>query len=261
MPIIEVNGTSINYIEQGTGTPIICIHPPVLTSKNFLYQTQKLSTKFRVIAFDIRGHGKSQPSKRTITYPLIVEDIKHLMDRLNIPKAFLCGYSTGGSVVLEFLLSYPEKSLGGIVIGGMSEVADRKLKNKISVGLLLSKIKAVGTVALGTSWTNARNIKEFLELFKDAKQSNAKNAEQYYRYSLEYNCTDQLEHIDLPVLLVYGEKDQPFHPYAILLHERLPRDELFIIPKAGHRIPTKANEELNNLITQFVTKHTSSSPT
>jgi pimeloyl-ACP methyl ester carboxylesterase len=256
MPFIDIDGRSLYYTEQGNGTEIIFIHPPVLTSKNFKYQVHGLSSNFRAIAFDIRGHGKSQPSNKPVTYPLIVEDIKDLMDQLNIEKTFLCGYSTGGSVVLEFLLNYPERAQGGIVIGGMSEVMDQRLKNKISVGLLLAKLRAIGTIALANSRTNSKNLIHFFEVFKDAIKSNAKNAEQYYRYSLEYNCTDQLEKIDLPVLLVYGQKDKPFHPYAQLLQERLPKSELFIIPNVDHRIPTKATKELNQLIKQFMYDNT-----
>jgi pimeloyl-ACP methyl ester carboxylesterase len=256
MSFIDIDGRSLYYTEQGKGTEIIFIHPPVLTSKNFKYQLDGLSSNFRAIAFDIRGHGKSQPSNKPVTYPLIVEDIKYLMDKLSIEKAFICGYSTGGSVVLEFLLNYPERALGGIVIGGMSEVMDQPLKNKISIGLLLAKLRAIGTIALANSQTNSKNLIHFFESFKYARKSNAKNVEQYYRYSLEYSCTDQLGKIDLPVLLVYGQKDKPFHPYAEMLHERLPKSELFIIPNVDHRIPTKASKELNELIKQFMYNHT-----
>jgi pimeloyl-ACP methyl ester carboxylesterase len=50
-----------------------------------------------MITFDIRGHGKSQYSNKPLTFPLIVEDIKLLLDHLEVEKAFICGYSTGGS--------------------------------------------------------------------------------------------------------------------------------------------------------------------
>ncbi|KOR89430.1 alpha/beta fold hydrolase [Paenibacillus solani] len=247
-----INGYSMNYIDCGKGTVILFIHPPVLTSLNFLYQIQGLSPHFRTIAFDIRGHGKSQPSKQAVTYPIIVEDIKQLIDQLNIEKIFLCGYSTGGSVVLEFLLSHPDRALGGIIIGGMSEVNEWRLRNKISLGAVFSKIGAVGTIAFSTALTQAKNISFFRELFNDAKKGNAKNAEQYYQYSLKYNCTSQLREIQLPVLLVYGEKDKHFHPYAKMLHQRLPMSELVFIKKVDHRIPTKAPGPLNDRIKQFV---------
>ncbi|MNJ56334.1 AB hydrolase superfamily protein YvaM [compost metagenome] len=241
------------YIDRGKGTALVFIHPPVLTSKNFQYQIQQLSAHFRTIAFDIRGHGQSHPSEEGVTYPLIVEDIKKLMDELKIQKAFLCGYSTGGSIVLEFLLTYPDKALGGVVIGGMSEVSDRMLRNRIFLGSILSRIGAVGTIALSVAWKQARTKLSLMRLlYNDAKKGNAKNAEQYYQYSLDYNCTAQLGNIHHPVLLIYGEKDNRFFRYAKLLHQYLPNNELIFIKNISHQIPTKAANTLNELIQQFL---------
>lgn len=250
----------MHYIDRGQGTAILFIHPPVLPSLAFIYQIQGLSPYYRTIAFDIRGHGKSQPSEQAVTYPLIVEDIKQLLDLLNIDKIFLCGYSTGGSVVLEFLLTHADRALGGIVIGGMSEVNDWRLRNKIGVGVAFSKLGAIGTIALSNAWTQATNFSLFRKLFNDAKKANAKNAEQYYRCSLNYNCTSQLRHIRLPVLLVYGEKDKQFYGYAKMLHQRLPNSELVMIKNVDHRIPTKVPATLNELIKQFLTRLSKESP-
>lgn len=252
MTTTSINGYSMHYIDSGEGMAILFIHPPVLTSLNFTYQIQGLSPDFRTVAFDIRGHGKSQPSEQTVTYPLIAQDIKHLMDRLSLDKVFLCGYSTGGSIVLEFLLTYPDRAWGGIVISGMSEVNDWRLRNKISWGTALSKIGAVGTIALSIAWSQTKQLSLFRKLFNDAKQSHPGNVEQYYRYSLKYNCTSRLGEIHLPVLLVYGEEDKHFHPYAKILHQQLPKSELVFIKKADHRLPTKAAGTLNELIKQFI---------
>lgn len=64
--------------------------------------------------------------------------------------------------------------------------------------------------------------------------------------------TSQLREIHPPFLLVYGEKDKHFHPYAKMLHQRLPKSELVFIKKVDHRIPTKAPGSLNKRIKQFV---------
>ena len=112
MPMLDLDGISLYYTVKGKGIPIVFIHPPVLTSVNFKYQMDELSKKFKVITFDIRGHGRSKYSKQAITYQLIVEDIKHLLDHLEVKKAFICGYSTGGSISLEFLLSHGDRALG-----------------------------------------------------------------------------------------------------------------------------------------------------
>ncbi|MCL6573353.1 MAG: alpha/beta hydrolase [Bacillus sp. (in: Bacteria)] len=252
MPMVDVDGISLYYTVKGEGTPIVFIHPPLLTSANFRYQIEELSQRFKVITFDIRGHGRSSYSVQPITYPLIVEDIKRLLDHLRIPKAFLCGYSTGGSIVLEFLLTFPEIALGGIVISGMSEVGDWYLKKRVSFARILVKAGAVRFLASAISWGNANKQVMFKELFKEALKGDARNIEQYYRYCLQYNCTSRLTSIYFPILLVYGTKDKSFHGYANLLHEKLPSSELKFLPKEKHQLPTKAAKQLNRLIKQFI---------
>jgi pimeloyl-ACP methyl ester carboxylesterase len=255
MPMLVVEGISLYYNVKGKGIPIVFIHPPVLTSVNFKYQMDELSKIFKVITFDIRGHGRSQYSRQAITYPLIVEDIKHLLDHLGVKKAFICGYSTGGSIVLEFLLSYANRSLGGIVVGGMSEVMDRHLKKKISFGLRLAKTRAIPVLALSLSWTNSNSQELFMEMIKEALKGDARNIEQYYRYSLNYNCTNRLANIDFPILLVYGKEDKAFYYYAKLLHEKLPFNELKLVDHVKHQIPTKAAMDLNQSINGFINTH------
>lgn len=252
MPMVDVDGISMYYSVKGEGTPIVFIHPPLLTSANFRYQIDELSQKYKVITFDIRGHGRSSYSVQPITYPLIVEDIKRLLDHLSISKVFLCGYSTGGSIVLEFLLTFPDRSLGGIVISGMSEVGDWYLKNRISLAGILSKAGCFRFLASLVTWGNSNTKETFKELLKDALKGNARNIEQYYRYSLHYNCTNRLTSIDLPVLLVFGMKDKSFHGYANLLHEKLPCNQLEFLRNEKHQIPTKAAKELNQLINKYI---------
>ncbi|WP_391558675.1 alpha/beta fold hydrolase [Robertmurraya sp.] len=255
MAFIMVNGCRLYFTVQGQGTPILFIHPPVLTHFNFKYQVEELSKYFQVITFDIRGHGRSAFSKQPLTYPLIVEDMKQLLNHLEIQKAFICGYSTGGSIVLEFLLSQADRAWGGIVISGMSEVSDWFLKNKIVLGITLAKSKALLALALSTSWTNTNTKSSFWKMVREEQKGNTQNIEEYYRYSLSYNCTNQLGKIETPVLLIYGQKDKGFYRYAKLMHAKLPNNELKWIENVKHQIPTKAAFELNDLMKQFIYTH------
>jgi pimeloyl-ACP methyl ester carboxylesterase len=254
MTYLEIDDTSLYYSVKGDGVPIVFIHPPLLTSENFTYQVDELSKNYKVITFDIRGHGKSDYSSTPLSYPLIVEDIKRLLDHLRIDKAYLCGYSTGGSIVLEFLLTSNERALGGIIVSGMSE-ANGVLKEKIELGRSLAEQDAVPLIALSVSKTNSNNKEMFQLLLTTSLKGNAINIEQYYAYSSEYNCTDQLENINLPVLLVYGKKDRQFHPYAKILHKKIKQNELKIIDHVKHQIPTKAANELNQFIKEFIARH------
>ena len=134
----------------------------------------------------------------------------------------------------------------------MSEVRDRHLKKKISLGIRLAKTRAIAVLALSVSWTNSNTQELFMEMIKEAIKGDARNIEQYYRYSLHYNCTNRLANIDFPILLVYGKEDKAFYYYAKLLHEKLPCNELKFVDHVKHQIPTKAAIDLNRLINQFI---------
>lgn len=152
MPMLEVDGCRLYYSVQGSGIPIVFIHPPVLTSINFTYQIEELSKFFKVITFDMRGHGRSEYSTQPITYPLIAQDICCILDHLQISQEYIGGYSTGGSIALAFLQAFASRALGGIVISGMSEVNNQHVKNKIMLGMRLAKAGAVSILACNFSY-------------------------------------------------------------------------------------------------------------
>ncbi len=259
MPILEVDESSLYYTVKGKGIPIIFIHPPVLTSINFTYQAEELSRYFQVITFDIRGHGRSPFSSKPVAYALIVEDIKKIMNHLDIKRAFLCGYSAGASILLEFLLSTSKgRILGGIIISGMSEVSDWRLKNRIRLAKNLVKIGALPALAWSISNSNSNTEELFIKMLLEAKNGDARNIMQYYDCSLNYNSSHLLGKINLPIFLIYGEKDIHFYRYAQQLHRKLPQNEIIFVKGIKHQVPTKAASELNKVIYQFIQNHSSS---
>ncbi|GGG20125.1 alpha/beta fold hydrolase [Paenibacillus abyssi] len=256
MPLENINGAVMHYRVQGEGIPILFIHPPLLTSANFRYQQVQLSNEFQVITFDIRGHGQSGRSNVPITYELIVEDMKQLMDRLKIKQAYICGYSTGGSIALEAMLTHPERFMGGIMVSAMSEVSDFVLKNRIRIAVGLSRWKAaIRLLMLGITWGNSDGVKTFRNLLRDSKRGNVANINQYYKYSLGYSCTKNLSLIKAPVLLLYGKKDWSFKRYRKKLQEGLTRYDLMIFEDEKHQLPTKAADEMNEIIRRWIRVH------
>lgn len=253
MPTTNINGIPMYYTAQGRGIPILFIHPPLLNSENFVYQ-RKLSDQFRFISFDIRGHGHSGVSKTPLTYPIIVKDMIQLLNYLEIKKCYLCGYSTGGSIAMEAMLTYPDRFYGGILVSAMSEVEDWWLRARIHAAAALSSFKAKNLLSFAITLGNSDQVKTFKNLYREAKKGNIQNMEQYYRYSIQYNCTSKLNQIQSPQLLIYGQKDKTFHHYAQILHNHLPHNELHFFNQLRHQIPTKAHKQMNHLIRSWITK-------
>lgn len=253
MPSAAINGTVLHYQVHGKGTPIVFIHPPLLTSANFRYQQVQLASEFSVITFDIRGHGKSAASQAPLTYALIVEDIKQLLDHLGIRKAFVCGYSTGGSIALEAMLTHPERFEGGILVSAMSEASDFILRSRIRAAVGLSRLRPLARALMrGIAWGNADSRLTYRNLLRDAKQGDTANIHQYYKYSLNYNCTKRLSELKAPVLLLYGDKDRNFKRYRKKLERELPACETYVFHGEKHQLPTKAATDMNDCIRRFL---------
>ncbi|MDO3676608.1 alpha/beta fold hydrolase [Paenibacillus ehimensis] len=252
MPFAKINGTTLYYKVKGYGVPIVFIHPPMLTSSNFADQMKQLSGKYQVIAFDIRGHGQSGQSSEPLTYGLLAEDIRGLLDHLELKKAYLCGYSTGGSVALEALLRYPDRFYGAILISGMSELSDWYRRSEVWAAVGMMGLRAKRIVAAVIALGNANKWKTFRRLYRTAKEGQLRNVNDYFKCSLTYNCTERLGQIQVPVLLLYGEKDKEFRRYAQILHRRLPDSTLHFLPKVGHQLPTKSSALVNALIRHWI---------
>lgn len=255
MPTFNAEGTDLYYQVQGEGTPIIFIHPPMLTSANFKYQVEGLSEQFQTIVFDIRGHGNSAFSEEYVTFLRISKDIKLLMDHLQIEQAYLCGYSTGGTVALDFLLAFPDRAKGAILLGPMPEVNDWRLKQEIKLAVFLSKNRLVAALRYAICFGNADNKPMFNELYNEAKKGNSENIKQYYQSTLTYNCTPSLHKITKPVMLLYGAKNKQFHKYAQMIESRIPNNQLMFIQNAKHQLPTKAFKDTNAMIHKFILEH------
>jgi pimeloyl-ACP methyl ester carboxylesterase len=109
----DSNGVPIFYSEKGEGEPVILVHGfGVHGDLNFRWPgiIDTLATDYRVITMDARGHGKSgKPHERDKYGMECIEDIKRLMDHLEIERAHLVGYSMGGLYTLKFMTEYPDR--------------------------------------------------------------------------------------------------------------------------------------------------------
>lgn len=255
MPIADINGAKIHYHVTGDGMPILFVHPPLLNLQVFNYQKAQLADMYKVVTFDVRGHGTSAYSEAPVTFPLVAEDMKQLLDFLEIKEAVVCGYSGGASIALEAMLTYPLRFIGGVLISGTPEHKDWVHRGQLRLAAGLSRIKAKRLLSGIVGWSNADMNTTFNNLYKGSVKGDIRNIRQYYQASLHYSCTERLDAVDQPVLLLYGKEDVHFHQYAKIFDEQLNRRDLIFIEGVGHQIPTKAPRTMNRLLGQWMERH------
>ncbi len=98
----------LNYAVEGDGESLVFIHG---LSDNLLYWealATALRREFKVVRFDLRGHGKSPLGDEEITIDTYANDLKSLLDELDITKTNLIGFSLGGAVAMDFALKFPD---------------------------------------------------------------------------------------------------------------------------------------------------------
>ena len=114
--IAEVNGTKLYYETAGKGDVIILVHGNEGDRRHWDYQFLSLAKDFKVIRYYVRGYGKSALPDKEIAY-WDHEDLKALLDYLEIRKSHICGLSMGSGIAVDFAIAYPEMCKSLIPIG------------------------------------------------------------------------------------------------------------------------------------------------
>jgi pimeloyl-ACP methyl ester carboxylesterase len=123
----DSNGARIRYVDVGRGEPVLLVHAfsESVESWQRAGVIDALARDFRVVAFDSRGHGKSDKSRDTARYGLeMVEDIARLLDHLQIRSAHIVSYSMGGFITGKFVAIHPDR-VRTATFGGSSPMSPK----------------------------------------------------------------------------------------------------------------------------------------
>jgi pimeloyl-ACP methyl ester carboxylesterase len=123
---IDADRVRLRYIDQGTGEPVLLVHGFGNSLETWTNSgvVQALATSYRVIAFDERGHGRSDKPHDPRSYGReMTNDIVRVLDQLGIDRAHIVGYSLGGHLVSQLLTLHPERFLSATLIAGAGRLS------------------------------------------------------------------------------------------------------------------------------------------
>jgi pimeloyl-ACP methyl ester carboxylesterase len=225
------DGVEIAFLDEGDGEPIVLVHGFASTAAVNWVHPGWVSTLTRagrrVIAFDNRGHGASSKFYDPAQYHTarMADDVRALLDYLNVPRADLMGYSMGARIAAFFLLDHPERARSAILGGlGIHLVEGVGLPESIADALEAPSIDAV-------SDPQGRTFRVFAEQTK----SDLKALAACIRGSREVLTAAEVARIRAPVLVAVGTKDavagSPQELAALL-----PAGEAFDVPGRDHML-------------------------
>ncbi len=97
------------YKEVGKGIPFIMLHGNSGNSNYFVHQIEYFSKKYRVLAIDTRGHGKTPRGTAPFTIEQFADDLNCFLTEHGIEKVILLGFSDGANIAMRFAMKYPNK--------------------------------------------------------------------------------------------------------------------------------------------------------
>lgn len=258
---IDVNDIKVCYDDCGKGEiPIIFIHGFPFDKLMWQPQLDLFGKNYRVIAYDIRGFGKSAIGSAQGSINLFADDLVKFMDGLEIKKAIVCGLSMGGYILLNAIIRYPQR-FDAIILSDTQCIADSfeaKEKRKKAISQIVAgKINdfALGFIANIFSDETKKTKGDVVEKIKRTILSTRAEAVTATLSVLaeRQDLCSSISQIEVPTLIICGEQDivTPVEQ-AEFLHDTIPNSQLKIIENAGHMSNLEKPDEFNMHIVEFL---------
>lgn len=204
MPRFENQGVEIDFLDEGEGEPIVLVHGFASTKEvNWVqpgwFETLKAAGR-RVIALDNRGHGQSGKLYDPAVYHSVVmaEDVRALLDHLDLTRADVMGYSMGARIAAFLALKNPLR-VRSAILGGLGF--------KLTEGVGLPE-----TIALALEAPSLLDVSDpmgrMFRAFADQTKSDLKALAACIRGSRQTMARDVVGTIGMPVLIAVGTADQ-----------------------------------------------------
>ena len=260
MPTILANHINLYYEEHGSGQPLIFIHGLGSSTLDWEFQVPEFSKSYRVITFDLRGHGQSDKPTGPYHISMLAVDLAGLFQALNIPSAHLVGISLGGAVAFQFALDYPAsvKTLtivnSGPSLGGTPEEAQQEIERRVGI------VKQLGMRAMGEALSPTLFPKpEQAALRETFVKRWAENDPRAYieatRSVLGWNVTDKLEKIKCPTLILAADQDYTPVAEKEAYVKLIPQARLVVISEAHHATSLEQPEKFNAALREFLDQY------
>ena len=255
----QINGITIAYSDQGNGLPIVMLHAFPLNRTMWAAQEKVLSSRFRIITIDLRGHGESDAPLWHYTLEQSADDVNALLDYLSIPQAVFVGLSMGGYILFAFYRKYAARVKGLILADtkaqadtvegkeGRFQMAQTSYKKGPSaiVDTMLSKLLSPATIQ-----TRPDLVQHVRAMIENSQISGI--AGDLMAMAERPDSIPLLNHITCPTQIIVGELDQATPPSdARLMADHIPNARLAIIPNAAHLANMEQPEAFNHIVATF----------
>ena len=238
---VEHDGARIWYAVYGSGPPVILLHGGLGHSGNWGYQIPALiSSGYRVVLIDSRGHGRSTRDARPYTYEMMASNVLAVMDAVGLDKAAVVGWSDGACIALILGMTAPARIAGVFFFGCNMDPSGTK---EVARSPILERCFG-------------RHAKDYARLSATPDQFAAFREAVGLMQKTQPNSTAaELARVRVPVAVVQSERDEFItRAHAEYLARSIPGAELRILANVSHFAPLQRPEQFNGEVLAFLGK-------
>jgi pimeloyl-ACP methyl ester carboxylesterase len=263
------DGVKLHYEEVGAGAPLVFVHEFADDIRGWAPQVKFFARRYRTIAFNARGYPPSDVPEDPERYSQeqAAEDIRAVLEHLDIGRAHIVGLSMGGYATLHFGLVHPTRALSLTVAGaGYGSVAADRSAFHRDTDHVIAQFEEGGMARVAEFYTRGPTRvqfiakdpvgwREFYERFASGSaHGHAKTMRgvQRRRPSI-FELKDRLAACEVPTLIMTGDEDDPCLEPAIFMKRTMRAAGLVVIPNSGHAINLEEPELFNRALLDFLT--------
>jgi 3-oxoadipate enol-lactonase len=256
---VQVNGVTLAYSDRGAGLPLVFLHAFPLNRSMWTAQEQALSSQFRIVTVDLRGHGESDAPLWRYTLDQAADDVRALMDHVSIRQAVLVGLSMGGYILFAFYRKFADR-VKGLVLADtraqadtadgrqgrfhMAQVAYRQGPAAIA-DLMIPKLLSPASIN-----TNPDLVRRVRAMSEGNQISGI--AGDLMAMAERADSVPFLNQIACPAQIIVGELDTATPPSdAELMADRIPGARLSISPGAAHLANLDQPDRFTQIVRSF----------
>jgi 3-oxoadipate enol-lactonase len=244
MPFADRGPAGLYYESRGRGPAVLLVMGLGMTLTAWWRTVPVLAGSFRVLAFDNRGVGRSDPAPLPYTVAQMADDAVAVLDAAGEDAAHVYGISLGGMIAQEVALRHPER-VRALVLGATTPGGSRATAPEDSALGFFARAAAMGTEE--TAWASVpliyaeRTRRRHADRIADDIARRVRfpvDSRAYGRQvaaAVAHSTSARLRHITAPTLVVHGEEDAIVPPgNARVLADAIPDARLRLLPRAGH---------------------------
>lgn len=274
MPRLSTDdGVQLYYEETGSGTPIVFVHEFAGDWRSWEPQVRYFARRYRCITYSARGYLPSDVPESFEAYSQERwrDDIRCVLDALNIERAHVIGLSMGAFATLHFGMKYctsGDRSRAlSLTLAGCGSGAHPSVYRQFQ-GEAAGNAEAIlreGMGHLAATYGHGPARVQFLnkdprgfaeyarQLAEHSAQGSANTMRGYQgRRPCIYDLTAEMAAIDVPVLVMTGDEDEPCIEPSVLIKRTVPKAGLVVFPKSGHGINLEEPEMFNRHVDEFL---------